>query len=97
MLETLTAHPLLTLAAVALVAFIVGRMTANPKNREQRQRDQRINVEHILAGLPTETRTEIATLLAHGQKIQAIKLLRERRTIGLREAKDVVERIESKT
>jgi large subunit ribosomal protein L7/L12 len=34
---------------------------------------------------------EIRDLVARGQKIQAIKLLRERTGVGLKEAKDVVD------
>jgi ribosomal protein L7/L12 len=37
---------------------------------------------------------EVATLLEQGQKIEAIKQYRERRGVGLKEAKDAVEAIQ---
>jgi ribosomal protein L7/L12 len=43
--------------------------------------------------LDTSTETEIASLLATGQKIRAVKLYRERTGAGLKEAKDAVEAI----
>lgn len=43
---------------------------------------------------PTNSSSEIRDLLRRGQKIQAIKIYRERNGGGLKEAKDAVEAIE---
>ena len=44
-----------------------------------------------LAAISPETRTAIATALAAGRKIEAIKILREATGMGLRESKEAVE------
>jgi ribosomal protein L7/L12 len=41
--------------------------------------------------LPTETRVEVERLLANGQVINAIKLVREATGSGLKDAKDAVD------
>ena len=43
--------------------------------------------------LPPEVETEVRALLAAGNKIEAIKLVREATRLGLAEAKDLVERM----
>jgi ribosomal protein L7/L12 len=40
--------------------------------------------------------TEVLALIAQGKKIQAIKVYRERTGVGLKEAKDAVERLETR-
>ena len=44
--------------------------------------------------LPPETGREVEALLARGEKIEAISLVREETRLGLREAKDLVERMQ---
>ncbi len=46
-----------------------------------------------VSDIPPDLRAKILQLKAQGQKIEAIKLARERTGIGLAEAKDLVERI----
>lgn len=48
-----------------------------------------------LPELTTEQRESIATALYAGNKIEAIKQLRERSGLGLKESKEIVERIEA--
>ncbi len=45
--------------------------------------------------LTPEQRESIATALYQGQKIEAIKQLRERSGLGLRESKDIIDRLEA--
>lgn len=49
----------------------------------------------MLDGVPPDQRQAIAAALTSGNKIQAIKLLREATGLGLRESKDTIEAIES--
>jgi hypothetical protein len=44
---------------------------------------------------PEHELTEVAEALYRGQKIEAIKFYRERYNVGLKEAKDAVEELES--
>ncbi len=48
-----------------------------------------------LAGLPLDKLTELKRLVHGGQKIEAIKLYREIFNVGLKEAKDAVEKLET--
>jgi hypothetical protein len=45
------------------------------------------------SGLPPEVEGQVRVLVGAGQKIEAIKLVREATAMGLREAKDLVERM----
>lgn len=47
----------------------------------------------MLDGVPPDKRQAIGTALASGNKIEAIKLLREATGLGLRESKDAIEAI----
>lgn len=46
---------------------------------------------HLVAGMPPQVDADISRMAAKGDKIQAIKLARERYGLGLKEAKDYVE------
>lgn len=46
-----------------------------------------------LAGLSPEGRAEVQRLKAAGQEIQAIKYVREQTGLGLKDAKDLVDRL----
>ena len=88
--------PLLILAGLVFLVLLV--LAIRPRGRSDdlmaapRSRVQRVAVQ---AGqkleLPTETRVEVERLLADGQVINAIKLVRETTGSGLKDAKDTVD------
>jgi ribosomal protein L7/L12 len=88
--------PLLILAGLVFLVLLV--MAMRPRGRSDdlmaapRSRVQRVAVP---AGqkleLSSETRVEVERLLANGQVINAIKLVREATGSGLKEAKDAVD------
>jgi len=88
--------PLLILAGLVFLVLLV--MAMRPRGRSDdlmaapRSRVQRVAVP---AGqkleLSSETRIEVERLLANGQVINAIKLVREATGSGLKEAKDAVD------
>lgn len=88
--------PLLILAGLVFLVLLV--MAMRPRGRSDdlmaapRPRVQRVAV---LTGqkleLSSETRVEVERLLANGQVINAIKLVREATGSGLKEAKDAVD------
>jgi len=92
--------PLLILAGLVFLVLLV--MAIRPRGRSDdliavprpRQRSQapRAAVQYgQKLEVPAETRMEIERLLAHGQVISAIKLVRETTGSGLKEAKDAVD------
>ena len=93
---------LLALAGVAFVvlAWLAFRRRGGGEMIEGQQRDARRIASHApphRAALPPDHAAllavpEIGAALARGQKIEAIKLVRERSGLGLKEAKDLVER-----
>jgi ribosomal protein L7/L12 len=76
--------------AIVIVAWIVFTKRRNANSSEFTG-----NVESTPASAPAGTTTdfaaELARLLAAGNKIEAVKLVRERAGLGLKEAKDFVE------
>jgi ribosomal protein L7/L12 len=90
--------PLLILAGLVFLVLLV--MAMRPRGRSDdlmavpRPRVQRVAVP---AGqkleLSSETRVEVERLLANGQVINAIKLVREATGSGLKEAKDMVDQM----
>jgi ribosomal protein L7/L12 len=88
--------PLLILAGLVFLVLLV--LAMRPRGRSDdlmaapRSRVQRVAVP---AGqkleLSSETRVEVERLLANGQVINAIKLVREATGSGLKEAKDAVD------
>ncbi|MEV0274131.1 ribosomal protein L7/L12 [Hamadaea sp. NPDC050747] len=78
------------LVGVAIVAFLLGRASKG------RRPDDLVS-DQLAARSPAPPRSaadsheDLAALLARGQKIQAIKLYRERTGVGLKEAKNAVE------
>jgi ribosomal protein L7/L12 len=79
------------LIAVAIAAFLVGRVTAP-------RRDDDLVSAQMAARPPVTpgTRDELATMIAEGKKIQAIKLYRELNPgLSLKDAKDAVEAMEA--
>ena len=84
--------------AVALAALVLGRIAANRDPRRAKQRARRAKVrqhalEENLARLPDAARRDLENLVAHRRTIEAIKRCRAELTIGLRDAKDVVDRL----
>jgi ribosomal protein L7/L12 len=90
--------PLLILAGLVFVVLLVLAMRSRGRSDDlmaaPRSRVQRVAVQ---AGqkleLSSETRVEVERLLANGQVINAIKLVREATGSGLKEAKDAVDQM----
>ena len=88
--------PLLILAGFVFVVLLV--MAMRPRGRSDdlmaapRARVPRVAVQTgRKLELSSETRVEVERLLANGQVINAIKLVREATGSGLKEAKDMVD------
>jgi ribosomal protein L7/L12 len=88
--------PLLILAGLVFLVLLV--MAMRPRGRSDdlmaapRPRVQRVAVPATQKlELSSETRVEVERLLANGQVINAIKLVREATGSGLKEAKDAVD------
>ena len=88
--------PLLILAGLVFVVLLV--LAMRPRGRSDdlmaapRSRVQRVAVPaRQKLELSSETRVEVERLLANGQVINAIKLVREATGSGLKEAKDAVD------
>jgi len=88
--------PLLILAGLVFLVLLV--MAMRPRGRSgdlmaaPRSRVQRVVVPaRQRLELSSETRVEVERLLANGQVINAIKLVREATGSGLKEAKDMVD------
>lgn len=71
------------------LGFLVGRQTAPSKRAEK------ITYQNTLPPLTLGDRARILSLLQQGNKIEAIKLYRSIHQVGLKEAKDAIERLES--
>jgi ribosomal protein L7/L12 len=52
------------------------------------------NAAHVAAPTHADLKNEVRALVAGGQIIQAVKLVRERTSLGLKEAKDMVDHVE---
>jgi ribosomal protein L7/L12 len=84
----------LLLGVVAWTAFMIGRATARGGGESREARVVRENEEIAAATAPVSQATweEVDRLTAAGKKIEAIKTLREASGLGLKLAKDAVER-----
>jgi ribosomal protein L7/L12 len=95
------AYSLLALIAAFLAGVVLGRLTAAaglPRRRERTQTHDAAlatDTAGVLALLPAETRVEIDTLVADGRKIEAIRVCRAALGLGLKEAKDVIDLVET--
>ena len=78
------------LGLVVIAAFIVGLLIGRVINKNRQSSDPFAN----LNTLPVESKS-VQDLLREGRKIEAIKRFRQENGVGLKEAKDVVDRIES--
>ncbi len=98
MLES--SYSLVTLVLTFLIGFALGRITAavtDPHRREaarQRRMSSTVTAEDNVLRLAPETHAEIEQLLLSGQKIEAIRVCRAALNLGLKEAKDTVDRID---
>lgn len=83
----------LLIAAVAVGAFMLGRMTGgeSPEDRAARRMQERQEIENAFANLSPDVQQEIDALIARRKKIEAIKRFREATGRGLKESKDAVE------
>lgn len=74
-----------------VLGFVLGRITAPSGERTELPRPMGTQVRP-----PATPDQQVDDLLRAGQKIQAIKLVRERTGLGLREAKDLVDEREQR-
>jgi hypothetical protein len=92
--------PLLILAGLVFLVLLVmamrprGRsddLIAVPRSRQRPQAPRAVVRNGQKLEVPAETRMDVERLLADGQVINAIKLVRETTGSGLKEAKDMVD------
>ena len=80
-----------------LVAFVIGigigRRSAGASGREERRLADQALAEENLGQLSMEQRAEVSRLLDERKLIEAVKYVRVQLSCGLKEAKDVVDRI----
>ena len=91
---------LLAVAFVMVVWLALRRQGGDMITRQQREIRSATPLPPLRPQLPPEEAAflgipEIAAALVGGNKIEAIKLVRERSGLGLREAKELVERLQS--
>lgn len=90
-------YTLLHLLAFAIVGFIAGRISAragDPRrsaDKKQQQRTAARTAQQNLDRLSPRVRAEVETLLADGRIIEAVRDVRAALSLGLKEAKDVVD------
>jgi ribosomal protein L7/L12 len=92
MFDDLSVTQIWLIAAVAVAAFILGRMTAG--SASERARSKLIAEQEASrnsARLSSVTGAEVDRLLADGKMIEAIKLIRAELNTGLYEAKQIVD------
>lgn len=93
-------------AAVGLAAFLLGLLVASRRRQDGRMIVQQSPLAPDAPDAAPQSRRiapgsvnlqlgrDLEQLLSAGKKIEAIKLVRERTGLGLKEAKDAVERLE---
>ena len=77
-----------------LFSFIGSSESSAPNDDRLRIIEKKLDMilQHLGLGYAEEELEEVRRLLQDGQKIEAIKLFREITGVGLKEAKDAVER-----
>lgn len=98
------AAPFICVALVAVV-LVIGWVLGRRRRSGQRNRDlvgELMAVREVRAAsgrppmeVPSDIEHQLRTLLVRRQKIQAIKLLREYTGVGLKDAKDAVDRLDA--
>ena len=97
------AYTLLDLAAAGVIGFVFGRITAgrnDPRRQEEKKRqaqDYDREIRALASKLSPAASTAARRHAQNGELIQAVKLVREDLGCGLKEAKDVAERLGSKS
>ncbi len=84
----------LLMGAVAYIAFMAGRATANKGDKESREaRAFRIqeNAESLFSSLTGSTVEEVDRLIGNGKIINAVRVVRENTGAGLKDSKDAVD------
>ena len=82
------------LLALAL-GFVLGRLTAkSPIERDRERREHDAAIRKFRSQMKPELVAQVRALIRDNRKIEAIKLVREQMSIGLKQAKDLVETIE---
>lgn len=75
-----------------MLAFVLGRWTAKgPLERDQERKANETRLRHAKAAMDRALRDEVTALLGQRKKIEAIKLVRLRLNVDLKDAKDLVE------
>ena len=97
---------ILVIVAVGLVCFIAGLIVASRRRRDGRMLVQQSPLapgpaspasaaQRVAPGsVNLQLGRDLEQLISAGKKIEAIKLVRERTGLGLKDAKDAVERLE---
>ena len=83
-------NPWLIIAAVAVVSFALGRFSVRGEALRVRDAERQVERAHFNS-LEQPVRDEISSLVASGQKIEAIKRYRELTDSGLRESKELID------
>lgn len=81
------------LGAVAIGAYLFGRMSGggSPEDRAERQMRRRQEAEAAFANMPPAAQQEIDQLLTQGKTVEAVKRFRDETGSGLKEAKDAID------
>jgi ribosomal protein L7/L12 len=80
----------LLLAFVAWASFMIGRATANrtsAEERRMRRENEEQEASEAFASLPSSVHADVDRLLLDGKLIEAIKLIREHTSLGLKDSK----------
>ncbi len=84
--------------AAAMGGYVVGRATAGtPEERNARRRVRDQAAAQSLERLSEDTKIHMRELIRRGQIIEAVRVAREDLGIGLRDAKDLVDRLQAET
>jgi ribosomal protein L7/L12 len=92
-------HSLLTVLLALFAGYVLGRMHAglsDPRRAEEKKRTALVaaqSADDIVRHMPPEVRRNAELLVADGNLIEAIRYVRVALNIGLKEAKDAVEKI----
>jgi ribosomal protein L7/L12 len=82
------------LGLVVIAAFIVGLLIGRVINKNRQSSDPFANLTMSSAGnMPPVESKSVQDLLREGRKIEAIKRYRQENGVGLKEAKDAVDRL----
>lgn len=84
--------------AIGIGAFAIAFYTATrPTPIEANERAAREQAARALAGLSEQEREDVRSLLASARFIEAVKFVRDKTGLGLKESKYLVERLRDQT